>query len=183
MRPLVQGDGMENPVIIIRRSVRSLCPVVFFLGLSMVLIGALSVAAAQLGDSLLGGILTSDLFPVLPLAITLELVRRSSSCLYVLNSGGIAQLEGRELHPQANYTDIEQVGVIQGLMGRLLNYGTVRLNVSGAYHSALIGIRNPHEVAGLLQELQGGEKILIQVREKVYLSDKPVLPQLEKLAA
>ncbi len=193
MSPSAIEAGLD-PVMIIRRSTRSLIPVLFILGFSLVFVGALSVMAVENDPASLSPIL-SDWLLVLPVAAVFEFVRRSSNSLYLFNPRYLTATlvsSGRiDLENSLPYTHIHSIETKQSVLGKFLNYGDIQVsNASGKTKIALRGVRAPRKVEAILNELRTERCELVRVHDQVFVADRAyqvrslrTLAVEEKLAA
>lgn len=171
----LEAGLIADPVMIIRRSTRSLLSVVFTLGFSLVLVGALSVLAAETAMPFWSSLLANDWLPIIPIMIVFEVVRRSSNALYILGPQALAATSpatGRVLQSALPYSRINAAHISQSNIGRFFNFGDVLVEKKdGSFGMAIRGVRNPNRLAALLTELGQGKSELVKIGERAFIAD------------
>lgn len=152
---LITNTKDEDRLLETKRSLMSIFPrLILFL---------FSAALVFLSSFWLTGSTVHFLYRILaliPVLIALDIARVYYNDLYVLSRFKITRITGRLSFkysvPSVNYSDIRGIVVAQGVLGRLLNYGTVFLGTAAyeAHELVLEGVESPNEFAELIEEFR-----------------------------
>ena len=118
---------------------------------------------------------TKWLLVLIPLLVATDIARRYLNNLYVLGRRNMVQLKGRlSFRLRKNmvrYADIRKIDIKQSVLGRLLNYGTVRLYTAATTHAEvrMCGVSDPQSLMIRVDKLR--EKCLLE-KEKARNKDK-----------
>ncbi len=145
----------------LRRSFRSSLGLILLAVTLSVGISIFAIATyPQSGESSGVWFFTVRLLMLLPIGIILEIVRRYYNDLYILGRDRITHYKGRISFyystPSIKCLDLRAIGVNQGLLGRIFDFGDVSLATAGheGPELTLSGIRAPDELALIIEELR-----------------------------
>ena len=145
----------DNQIIFVRPTLRSLWPWILLTLISCVVILTLAIEVPELHNF---GFIS---FIVLPIGLFLELLRRYYNNVYTITPNSVIQVSGRLSFSVHNWRvlhkDIRAIHVSQTLLGRLMNFGTVRLYTAATDgpELCLSGVANPMLLAQKLEYLRG----------------------------
>ena len=152
----------KNRLLVLHRVVRSSLGLVaaFAVMVLALIVIAVRLAGMEQGiASTAGGWIVKGL-AVFPALVGLEIIRRYFNDVYIVGRDKITHYRGRIslkfATPSVRNIDLRAITVNQGLLGRIFDYGDVALATAAQEGPEIIfiGIRAPHELAKLIDDLR-----------------------------
>lgn len=162
-------SGQDQPLLQVHRSLYSILNGVIWFLVSAVLVCYLDFNFPDARISETHPILkhlSVHWLIIIPIGILIEIIRRYHNDLYIFESDQVTHYHGRlaiSYHvPVIKYQHIRAVRVVQGILGRIFNFGDVEIGTASeeGMEMVILGVRAPLELAGLIEEfrnIQNGE--------------------------
>lgn len=160
---LMAGANSEGVFLEVRRSPRSILSLFcLFVGLTLVVVAINIVLHDWSLPSSWGPLawISPRWLAVFPALVLLEIIRRSYDDLYVFTLEGVKAYDGRlSLNysvPVVRYTHVREVLVVQDIIGRIFDYGDVKLGTAAqdGYELIMKGVRAPTELEQIISGMK-----------------------------
>ena len=150
-----------NELLIVRRSLASLMPLLWVMVVSLILV----VAIFYLSNTShffvkYFNFIKPSVVAIMPLLTLIEIIRRLYNDVYIIGINRLVHKKGRLSFaynvPVVRFEDIRAVNVVQDFWGRIFGYGDILVGTSAQLGNEIIisGVKHPESLALLIDQLR-----------------------------